>query len=69
MKAKEASGAAVIQGWKDRHEDRKMVHHAERAEDNAAASICLAESAIADAVLASYEALDARLAATRKMAA
>ncbi len=31
VEARESAGAAVIQGWKDGHEDRKLAQHAERA--------------------------------------
>lgn len=69
VQAREAAGAAVIQGWKDGHEDRKLAQHAQRAEDNAVAGLYFAEAAIANAVLSSYEALDARLAAGQRQAA
>lgn len=69
LKAKESSGAAVIQGWKDKHETRKLEHHAESAEASAEAGIELAEVAIVNAVIAMYEAIDARQAATLGKAA
>jgi hypothetical protein len=69
LKAKEAAGAAMVQGWKDKRETRKLEHHAESAEANAEAGIAMAEVAIASAVIALYEAIDARQAATLAHAA
>ena len=69
LKAKEETGVAVIQGWKDKHEQHKLEHHAERAEENAAAAIYLAEAAITAASVAIYEAMEARLATTQVVAA
>jgi hypothetical protein len=63
LRAKEEAGVAVIQGWKDKREQSKLEHHAERAEGNAEGAICLAEAAMTNAILATYEALDARMSA------
>ena len=63
LKAKEAAGASVIKGWKDAHESRKLEHHAVTAEGNAIAQTLLAEAAIVGAVIAAYEAIDARSSA------
>jgi acyl-CoA reductase-like NAD-dependent aldehyde dehydrogenase len=62
LKAKEEASVAVVQGWKDKHEQHKLEHRAERAEDSAGAAIYLAEAAITEAIVAIYEAMEARLA-------
>jgi len=69
LKAREMSGTAVVEGWKDECETRKLEHHAASAEDNAEAGIYLAEAAFVKAVVASYEAIDARRAAEQGDAA
>ncbi len=63
IKAKEKSGALVIKGWKNKFEQAKLDRHANRAEDNALAAVSLAEAKITNAVLAAYEAIDARMEA------
>lgn len=63
LKAKEEAGAATLRGWKEKHEKNKLERHAERAEDNAESAIFFAELAMADAAIAVFEALEARLAA------
>jgi hypothetical protein len=63
LKAKDASGTSVVQGWKDECESRKLEHQAASAEINAEAGIYLAEAAIVNAMIATYEAIDARRAA------
>lgn len=63
LKAKEALGTSVVHGWKDERESRKLEHQAASAEDDAEAGIYLAEAAIVNAVVATYEAIDARRAA------
>ena len=63
IKAKEKSGSSVIQGWKNKFEKAKLDRHANKAADNAVAAVSLAEAKIANAALATYEAIDARMAA------
>lgn len=63
LEAKEVSATSVVQGWKDECESRKFERQAASAEDNAEAGICLAEAAIVNAVIATFEAIDARRAA------
>lgn len=62
IKAKEKSGSSVIQGWKNKFEKTKLDRHANSAADNALAAVSIAEAKIANAVLATYEAIDARMA-------
>lgn len=61
LKAKEEVGAATLRGWKEKHEKNKLERHAERAEDNAVSAVFFAELAMADAVIAVFEAVEARL--------
>jgi hypothetical protein len=63
LKAKDTSGTSVVHGWKDESESRKLELQAVSAEDNAEAGIYLAEAAIVNAVVATYEAIDAQRAA------
>ena len=56
-----ADSAAKIEEWKTNRELKKLDHRAERAEDYAAWSIDVAVSAVAEAELATLEAIDARL--------
>ena len=63
IKAKEQSGSSIIQGWKSRFEKAKLDHHANKAAHNAVAAVSIAEAKIANAALATYEAIDARMAA------
>ena len=69
LNAKGNASVAVVQGWKDRHEQRKLDHHADQAEENAEAAICLAEAAITEAIVATYEAMATRLATAQVIAA
>jgi len=62
LKAHEKVGTAVAQGWKTEIKKTKLDNHAMRAEDNAEAAISIAEAKVAEAVLATYEAIDARIA-------
>jgi hypothetical protein len=59
-----AAGMAVIQGWKNDHNQEKLNHHALSAEEHAQAAIDIAECSIAEAAVATYEAMEARIAAT-----
>jgi hypothetical protein len=63
IKAKQEAGSAVIQGWKDKLDREQLDRHAERAEDNAVSANLMAQAAVADAAVATYEAMQARLAA------
>lgn len=63
LKAKEKSGVSVIRGWVSLFDKNKLDRHAKTAEENAVAAISLAEGKIAEAVLATYEAIDARMTA------
>jgi hypothetical protein len=63
IKAKQEAGAAVIQGWKDKLDREQLDRHAEKAEDNAVSANLMAQAAVADAAVATYEAMQARLAA------
>ena len=63
IKAKQEARAAVIQGWKDKLDHHQMDRYADRAEDNAASANWIAEAAVADAAVATYEAIGARRAA------
>ena len=63
IKAKEASGASVVHGWMDESDSLKRERHASSAEDDAEAVISLAEAAVVNAVVATYEAIDAQRAA------
>lgn len=62
--AKTEAGEAVIQGWKDKIGEQwdrsKLEMHADRAEASARSSVILAKAALADAKLATYEAIAAR---------
>jgi len=69
LKAKRDASVAVVQGWKDKHEQRELDHHADQAEENAEAAICLAEAAIAEAIVATYEAIAARLSTAQVVGA
>ena len=63
IKAREATGAALIASWREKAEKSKLEAHAEKAEEHAAAAVTYAEGAMADALVATFEALEARLAA------
>ena len=63
IKAKQEAGTAVIQGWKDKLDHHQLDRYADRAEDNAASANSIAEAAVADAAVATYEAIWARHAA------
>ena len=67
--AKEKAGEAMIQGWKTKFDKAKLEHHAKSAEENAVATIALAEAKMGEAVLATYEAMDARWTADATPAA
>ncbi len=58
--AKREAGEAVIAGWKGDIDRTKLEVHAERAEASARSSVVIAEAALADANLATYEAIAAR---------
>ncbi|TFU05867.1 hypothetical protein EUV02_02245 [Polymorphobacter arshaanensis] len=58
--ANREAGAAVIQGWKDKVDTGKLELHADQAEESAKSSVVIAEAALADAMLATYEAIAAR---------
>ena len=61
IKAREANGNATIQGWKAEVKKTKLDDHAARFEDKAQEAISIAEAKVADAVLATYEAIEARI--------
>jgi hypothetical protein len=63
--AKAEAGDALIQDWKDKFDKSQLDIHASRAEASARASVTIAEAAIADAALATYEAIAARQHAAR----
>ncbi|MBC8026107.1 MAG: hypothetical protein H7Y89_08960 [Steroidobacteraceae bacterium] len=63
LNAKKESHVSVVQGWNGECESRKLEHQATSAEDDAEAGIYLAEASIVRAVVATYEAIDARRAA------
>ena len=67
IQAKRDAGTAVLQGWKEKLDQSQMNRYADRAEDNAAAAHSIAQAAVADAAVATYEAIGARNAA-REMA-
>jgi hypothetical protein len=62
--AKTEAGEAVIKEWKDKLGEQwdqgKIDMHADRAEASARSSVILAQAALADAKLATYEAIAAR---------
>jgi len=62
--AKTEAGEAVIKEWKDKLGEQwdrsKLEMHADRAEASARSSVILAKAALADAKLATYEAIAAR---------
>lgn len=62
--ARTEAGEAVIQGWKDRFDTANLELHADNAEAGARASVIIAQAALADATLATYEAIAARQHAT-----
>jgi len=68
IKAKEATGAAMIASWRDKAEMTKLEAHADRVEEHASAAVTYAEGAMADALVATFEALEARLAADEAVA-
>lgn len=68
LKAKEKSGESTIKGWKVKFENAKLDRHAKSAEENADAAISLAEAKVTDAILAAYEAIDARISANESSA-
>ena len=53
-------GDAAMRGWRDNLEKGRLLMHADRAEASAHSSIILAEAAIADAALATFQAIAAR---------
>ena len=61
LKAHEKNGTAIAQGWKTEIKKAKLDSHASRAEDNAESAITIAEAKVAEAILATYEAIDARI--------
>ena len=58
--AKTEAGEAVIKEWKDKFDKSKLEMHADRAEASARSSVILAKAALADAKLATLEAIAAR---------
>lgn len=58
--AKTEAGEAVIAAWKDTFDKSKLEMHADRAEASARSSVIIAQAALADAKLATYEAIAAR---------
>jgi hypothetical protein len=58
--AKTEAGEAVIKDWKEKFDKSKLEMHADRAEASARSSVILAKAALADAKLATYEAIAAR---------
>lgn len=67
LEAQMSSGENVIKGWKDKHETDKLKEHLEKAEQNAEAAISLAETAVAHTVVATYEAINDRMSAEKKV--
>lgn len=59
LKVHEKLGTAVAQGWKTEVKKAKLDDHAARADNNAEAGISIAEAKVADAVLATYQAIEA----------
>ena len=53
-------GNAAMRDWRDNMERGRLLMHADRAEASAHSSMIIAEAAIADAALATYEAIAAR---------
>ena len=66
--AQAEAGEAVIKDWKDKLGEQwdrgKLEMHADRAEASVKSSVILAKAALADAQLATYEAIAARQHAT-----
>lgn len=62
LKAHQKNGVAADQGWKREIKKSKLDNHAARSEDNAQSAISMAESRVAEAIVATYEALAARMA-------
>lgn len=62
--AQAQAGEAVIRDWKDKFDKSKLEMHADRAEASARSSVIIAKAALADAKLATYEAISARQHAT-----
>jgi len=58
--AQTEAGEAVIKEWKDKFDKSKLEMHADRAEASARSSVILAKAALADAKLATLEAIAAR---------
>ena len=50
------------QGWKTKAKRAKLDNHVMHAENNAEAAIAIAEAKVAEAVLATYEAIEAHIA-------
>jgi hypothetical protein len=62
--AQTEAGEAVVAAWKEKFENGKLEMHADRAEASARSSVILAKAALADAKLATLEAIAARKHAT-----
>jgi hypothetical protein len=66
--AKTEAGEAMIKDWQDKFgaqwDRSKLEMHAERAEASARSSVIIAQAALADAILATYEEIAARQHAT-----
>jgi hypothetical protein len=58
--AQTEAGEALIKEWKDKFDKGKLEMHADRAEASARSSVILAKAALADAKLATLEAIAAR---------
>lgn len=58
---KKAEAKATIDGWKAKHEEKKLAHRADRAEDYAIAAVQVAMISIDEAEQAVLEAVAARL--------